>query len=215
MPDDTETQTTDAAPPSTVAPSTAPAISPELLALIDERVNQAYDRGAADARRSLRKQQQAAQAQPAPRAEPSEPQTAPAQVDVTSLMKLRDDFDDAISELTLTAAQKKLLREHVMEKRPADVASYIQDFVGALGIGKPAAQNAAPTPPQPVVATQPATPMQGSSPPARVVTSDVRIVDMSPADRAAYAAKIGPTKFRDQHMAELRNDTRRFALRKG
>lgn len=201
-----------AAPPPAPAPPASPPMTftPDQLAYIEAEKEKARNNGAAAARRALEGRQPKQGETPQPKT--PEP-TAPAAPDALAILKLRDDFDDAVSDMTLNGAQKKFIRELVMDKRPPDVAAYVRTISEQLGLGKPAT----PTPPaaSPTPATPAAVPpMPGGAPPARVITDDTPIMSMSRADQAALAKRMGPFAFKQRLMTELAASGQRFSLRR-
>lgn len=131
-----------AAPPQPT-PAPAPTITPEIQALIDAAVTTAKNAAFADARRTFEGKQK-------PKSEPK--QEPPNADDASSLLALRDGFDDATAELKLTKGQRQLLREAVMTKRPSEVDGFVTDYVTRAGwitepVKEPATVALAPKPP--------------------------------------------------------------------
>lgn len=149
---------------------------------------------------------------PQPKNETPTNGTNPTADDPSSLLALRDAFDDATSELKLTKGQRQLLREAVMGKRldPGDVDGFVADYVSRAGWGQstnatqPAAQLAAQhtAPPQPQNAI-PASD-RGAPPPPRVPLAEADLMSMSEADRRALLKEKGPVWYRNQLAAQLK-----------
>ncbi len=199
-----------ATPPAPPAPATpaAPVVTPEVQALINQAAQAAHNAAWKQARETFEtKQGKPGAPQPPPKpTETNAPATPP---DFVSLMKLRDDFDDAIGDLTLTGAQKKFLREHVMEKRPDDVGGYLRTFTETLGVGKqpstPVAPVATTTPPgAPAPATGPHITERPVPPASHVVTEDTPILSLSLADREALRSKLGDIAYAERFRRELK-----------
>jgi len=195
-----------AAPPP--APATPPALSPEIEALIAERVRVASDAAAAAARRA---EQAKARPAAAPAHAPQPP--APAPDDVTAILALRDAFDDVVGDLPIKSAQKSLLRENVMRDRPEDVASYVARFAERAGWN-----TAPPSAPQPAAPALPsnATPapavpstLRAPPPPTPTVTDSTPILSMSPEARESYRERIG----NDAYVAKLGTELVRTRVR--
>lgn len=215
---DEQNQNPDATPNGTpqAAPAPQPVAAPSTQVDIEAIKREAYNAGAAAARRA---HEGKAPANPPP--PKSEPQPAP-QSDppgTLAILKLRDDFDDATADLSMAAAQKRFLRERVMAERPSDVAGYVRTFAETWGIKtvNPApAPNGAALPgqaPQPGAPSPPPTPMPAGSPPSKVVTEDTPILALSSADRIDLARRIGPFEFRKRLMGQLAVSGERFRLR--
>lgn len=200
-PNNTDTTTQPAAPATQPAATSTPAFT---QADIDAAREQAKNAAWAEARRTFEKKQQASggtQATPSNTA-----QTAP--VDPLAILKLRDDFDDATSDLTLNSDQKKFLRNLVMEKRPDNVGEYVTSFVKAWGASKPATP-ATPAPETPAPKTTPqGPPVTGSGAPANpthTVTEDTPILRMSDSDKIALRRKIGDVAFVERMRKEFKD----------
>lgn len=144
------------------------------------------------------------------------PAAAPQQQDVHAILALRDAFDDAMGDTPLKATQKALLRENVMRDRPDDVTAYVAKFVERAGWSTtPAATNNQPAPGPQAGAPPAAGPgMPGATPPARVITADTSIFDMSPTDQAALAARLGPFETKKRMLDDAARTQFRFSLRK-
>lgn len=220
-PDDPNNGNPSLPPPAAPAPQPAangaPAITPEIQALIDQArqdaATKAHNAAWKQARETFAKQKPSAQ-QPARTEDPP----APAPTDALAIIKLRDDFDDAIGDLTLTGSQKKLLRETVMEKRPGDVAGYVRTFAEMAGwVKQPQPVN--PTAAQPAQPSQPANPsappVTGNGAPSNPtrVTDDTPILRMSTADQIALRKQIGDRAFSERMMKEFREHGTRVRLR--
>lgn len=197
------------APQSTPAPSTAPTIAPEVQAMIEAARQQAYNAGAADARRSLESKLKPPPA-PVARTEPApEQRNTPAPVtDALAILRLRDDFDDAIGDLTLTGPQKKFLREQVMATQPADVAAYVRTFAEVWAKPAPSTPTnqptATPSPGAPATQAHPVTANGAPSNATTVTTPDVPIYKRTREQQEALAREMGPKAFIERHMRELR-----------
>jgi hypothetical protein len=101
--------------------------SPEQQAHIDAAIKKAQDAAFANARRTFEGKAKNGQ-QPKP-----ETKSETTADDPSSLLTLRDSFDDATTEMKLTKGQRQLLREAVMTKRPGDVEGFISDFATRAG----------------------------------------------------------------------------------
>lgn len=222
MPDE-QNQNTDT-PTQTAAPATQPSngqpqITPEIQAIIDQRAaeaaQQAKNAAWAEARRTFEAKQKQSGGGNGNPSTPSNGSPATPAPDPFAILKLRDDFDDATSELTLSGDQKRFLRNLVMEKRPEDVAEYVTSFVKAWGTGK-AATPATPAPenPAPKTPTQ-GPPVTGSGAPAspNVVTDDTPILRMSESDRIALRRRIGDAAYVERMRKEFRQNNVRVRFR--
>lgn len=200
-----------ATPPAPATPASPPTFTAEQLTYIEGEKAKAANAAAAAARRAEQGKKPAG-GEPAPQPRTESP--APAS-DAIAILKLRDDFDDAISDLTLTGAQKKFMREHIMEKRPADVAGYVRTFADTLGLGKsttpaPAATTAAPTSaPQGAPVTSTAAPANPTT-----VTDDTPLLRLSDGDRQALLKRIGIKAYTDRMFSEFRANGTRVSFRK-
>lgn len=218
-PNDTTTPPAEGAnPPAPTGNGQPPAERTFTQADVDRIVNERLARD---------RQRRTEPARPAPTPPPKPttdtPSAQPANAsDALAIIQLRDDFDDAISELTLDGGQRKFLRGLVMEKRPTDVAQFVTETVSMLGLGKkPAATPAAPangqTPPQTVnPATAPSGPpvtSRSAPPPSSAPTDDTPILSMSEVDREATRVKLGDLKFAERLMKELARDNVRVTTR--
>ncbi len=138
--------------------------------------------------------------------------------DPSSLLALRDSFDDATSEMKLTKGQKQLLREAVMSKRPSDVDGFVSDFATRAGWGSQSASPVAPVS-QPAAIAANATPQRnaapvsdrGSPPVSAVPLEDQSVLSMSPSDRDALRKQKGEKWFTDKVIADSKTQT--FKLR--
>lgn len=205
------------APATPAAPVTPPAnpgtspVTPEVQALIDaaraDERTKTSNSVWKQAREKYEKGQGGQQPQQPPKQEP--PPNGNGQ-DALAILALRDAFDDATSELTLTGPQKKFVRELVMKERPADVADYVSNFVTLSGWNAKQPIPAAPAtgaqpaqPANPVVPSGPPVTSRGTPPPAATPTDDVPIMSMSEADKRALAARIGDKAFAERFLKEL------------
>jgi hypothetical protein len=140
-------------------------------------------------------------------------ETAPTADDPSSLLALRDAFDDATSDLKLTKGQRQLLRESVMTKRPDDVDGYVSDYATRAGwnqapVSSPNAVQAA-TAPKPQNA-QPVSD-RGAPPPSQVPLAEADLVTMSESDRAHLIKEKGLRWYKDHLAGQLKG--RRMLLR--
>lgn len=196
--------------PAPAAPASGLAFTPEQLAYIETEKAKAANAAAAATRRAEEAKHARRGGEPAAPPTPSNSPPAPSQpTDTAALLQLRDDFDDAMAELTLEHGQKKFIRNLVMEKRPPDVAAFVKDTVTMLGIGKPASPAPAPAAPpaSPPPAAPPPTPgvtSRGVPPPAAVPGDDVPILSMSIPERHALRAKIGDAAFAERNEREMK-----------
>lgn len=124
--------------------------------------------------------------------------TNPTADDPSSLLALRDAFDDSTSEMKLTKGQRSLLREAVMGKRPhpSDVDGFVTDYVSRAGwMAAPASNPAAPVAAQPAAPAQPSNAIPASSrgaPPApQVPLEEMNPWTMSETDRDAFIKQKG------------------------
>lgn len=201
-------------------PASAPAVTPDIQAMIESARREAYNSGAADTRRALAGKPPR---QPATTTATEQPDQAPApSVDALSLIRLRDEFDDATADLNLGGQQRRFLREQVMSQRPANVSDFVRQFVSVWG-GPPAPQSPhqvtanhqAPPTTAPTATAQLTAPVTAGSPPPPppAVRTDQRIVDMTPRDRAALAKSIGTMAFRDRLYSEIASTRIEFGRR--
>lgn len=201
----------------------APAITPDVQALIDAAARDAATKAHNAAWKQAREKYEKPPANGGQPPKPSEPAQPPPNGNAAdafaSLIQLRDDFDDAVGELALESGQKKFLRNLVMEKRPSDVAQFVTETVSLLGLGKKPTP-AAPAPgQQPAQSAQPAVPngppitSRAAPPPAGAPTDDTPIMSMSEADRKALIAKIGDVKYAERMLKEMARDNVRVRPR--
>lgn len=183
--------------------------------MIDQARREAYDSGAASVRRAMQGKAQPATPPPARTEEP--PPTA-ATPDVLSLMRLRDEFDDATAEVNLTGEQRRALRNQVMSQRPPDVAAFVKSFIDvwrpATTVPATPASNPTTTPQAPHPTAPPASlaQMPGAVPPAAtVVTPDTPLAILAKLDpaRVDAMAKADPAGF----VERLRREARGTQLR--
>lgn len=212
-------------PPAAPAPQPsngAPQITPEIQALIDaakaEAAQQATNAAWKQARLKYEKPPVSGGQQPTQPPKQDPPPNGNGQ-DALAIIALRDAFDDATSDLSLTGAQKKFVRELVMKERPSDVADYVSNFVTLSG------WNNKPTPAAPATGSQPAQPAnpappagppvtsRGAPPPAGIPTDDTPIMSMSESDRKALIAKIGDVKYAERMLKEMARDNVRVRSR--
>jgi hypothetical protein len=133
--------------------------------------------------------------------------TVPIADDPSSLLALRDAFDDSTSDLKLTKGQRQLVREAVMAKRlhPGDVDGFVTDYVSRAGW---TATNAS-TPSAPAAAATPLAPTndrpasdRGSPPPPKVPLAEADLLTMSDSDRAALIREKGIKWFVEKTRAQ-------------
>lgn len=145
-----------------------------------------------------------------PAADLAKPGTTPNADDPSSLLALRDAFDDATSEMKLTKGQRSLLRESVMSKRiaPSDVDGYVQDYASRAGWSattqaqQPDHKPANTAPPQPQNAI-PASD-RGSPPPPKAPLAEADILKMSESDRLALVREKGIKWFAERARAQAK-----------
>jgi hypothetical protein len=206
--DTTNTQAAPAQQPGTGSPQ----ITPEIQAMIDaakaEAAQQAKNAAWAEARRTFEAKQKQSGAQAPQTQAPKADAPASSGQDAMALIKLRDDFDDAVGDLSLTGAQKKFLRDMVMEKRPDDVGGYVSNFVQLSGWKAAGSSNpATPAPESPAPKTHSGPPVTGSGAPANptnVVTDDTPILRLSEDARKALLNRIGPAAYVERMRKEFR-----------
>jgi|GEM_PF-2515611 len=211
---------TTAAPATQPAAHGTPAITPEIQALIDQRVAEAAQQAKnatwAEARRTFEgKQKQAGQSQQPPRAD--NPQHPPA-TDVRAEVARIRSFERAASRYGLSEAAVEILEADFNATNPPDPAAWVSQRAEAFG-WKAGGGTSTPAPsasPAVAPAATPAAPpqaMPAGAPPSRVITQDTRLVDMTPSERDAYVGRNGATAFWNKLRSELSSDTRRYALR--
>ena len=152
--------------------------------------------------------QRTAQPQP-PKNDPPKNDPPDGAADALAILKIRDAFDDAISDLTLTGAQKKFARDLVMKERPADVAAYVSNLVELGGWNvKPNPGNGSPPPnggSQPAPSPAPSGPPVTAGPPpsAPAARDDIPFHKMSPAQRDAYVRQHGTIAAKNKIFADM------------
>lgn len=198
-------------PPAPAAPTERTFTQADVDRIVNERLARDRQRRTAPT--------PSAPTQPPKPTDPGPAQPANTQ-DALAIIQLRDDFDDAISELQLEGGQRKFLRSLVMEKRPSDVAQFVTDTVTLLGLGKkpapPAATATGQQPAQPANPAAPAAPpvtSRSAPPPSSAPTEDTPILSMSEADREATRVKLGDLKYAERLMKELARDGVRVSSR--
>jgi hypothetical protein len=172
--------------------------------------------------RLARAKQQPEPPRSAPPPKPNDPPANTAAPDDTRvLLQLRDDFDDATSELPLDGGQKRFLRGLVMDKRPPDVSAFVAETIKQLGLGKSPSptpnpgNGAPPAPGAPPAANQPPPPaMPSGAPPARVVSDETPFYAMSRDEQAALIKRIGVFEFKKLAFKQLAESGQRFSLRR-
>ena len=217
------------APATPAAPVTppvnpgTPAITPEVQALIDAARADERTKTSNSVWKQAREKYEKPNAGQQPTTPPKQdPPSSSSGQDATVLIKLRDDFDDAISDLSLSGAQRKFVRELVMKERPSDVADYVSNFVTLSGWNAkqpiPAGSGGAPSAPAPTTtaAASPTVPVtsRGVPPNPAGPTEDTPIKSMSEADRRALLNKLvgqhghekGNAMFADRMLRELARD---------
>ncbi len=211
--DATTTYETSSTPTAPAPQSAAPAITPEIQALIEAARAEGRNSGAAETRRAFEAKQRQPSAAPAPQPRTETPPEPQAHPDPLAILKLRDDFDDATADLQLAAPQRRFLREQVMATRPPDVAAFVRGFVDVWG-SKPAAPAATTnvTNPAPTTSAQPATAMLGTTPPA-TVTADTPLTSLGKTDLDAAIRRLGPHEFSKRWMSELAASGKRIPIR--
>lgn len=216
-----DTQQPPAPAPQGQAPS-ALTITPEIQAAIDaaarDAATKAHNAAWKQAREKYEKPANGGHQQPPTPPKQDPPPNGNGQ-DALAIIALRDAFDDAISDLSLSGAQKKFVRELVMKERPSDVADYVSNFVTLSG------WNNKPTPAAPATGSQPAQPAnpaspagppvtsRGAPPPAGTPTDDTPILSLSESDRKALIAKIGDVKYAERMLKEMARDNVRVRSR--
>lgn len=153
-------------PAATPAPSQAPApglTAEAVQAMIAEAVRKAHDAGAAAARRAAE-----GKSPKATRAEAPATETAPDDPDTR--LRLRDAFDDATAEMTLTKGQKKRMRDafYATRMEPSGVDEWVRSYAEDSGwsAAKPNMNNTPADPPKPTGA-----PASNGGAPASVVAT--------------------------------------------
>jgi hypothetical protein len=203
-----------ATPPAAVAQQpAAAAITPEVQALITAEAERVRNATWAEARRTIAGKKSTSTATPSNASIPI-PQAPPAADDVTSILALRDAFDDVAGDLPIKSSQRSLMREAVMRDRPADMGAYVNRYVERAGWST--AAPAAPQPAVPVSPSVPATPavpstLRAPPPPTPVVTDSTPILSMSDTDRERLVERIGIDEFNKRLMPELARTRVRIA----
>lgn len=205
--DTTSTATITSSTPTAPAPqSAAPTITPEVQALIEAARAEGRNSGAAETRRALEGKLRG-QAPPAAPSQPTaQPAAPPAQpVDHLALRS----FDRAMRRYDLPDEALAVVEEDFAHAKPTDPAAWVAARAAAYGWRQLSAATPAtstPTPATPATATPTNhTPVTsgGPPPPAPPVRDDMRILDMSIADRNALLAKHGPIEFSARLRREL------------
>jgi hypothetical protein len=209
---------TPAAPVTPPANPGTPAITPEVQALIDQARADERTRTSNSVWKQAREKYEKPSAGQQTSQPPKPEATASNGQDALAIIALRDAFDDAISDLTLTGAQKKFVRELVMKERPGDVGDYVSNFVTLSGWNatKPIPAGAAPAASTTTTATPPTIPVTSRSTPPNPATptEDTPIKSMSEADRRALLTKLvtqhghekGNTLYADRMLREMARD---------
>jgi hypothetical protein len=209
----TTTPETSSTPTAPAPQSAAPAITPEIQALIDAARVEGRNSGAAETRRALE-----AKIKPHPSAaapQPAAPATPPPAASPPEYQAMRS-FDRAMRRFDLSDEALAVVEEDFARANPSDPTAWVTARASAYGWKQLGATTMTP-PVQPPAAPQAsANPVTGNgapSNPAHVVTGDVPIYRMSVADRSATLARLGPAKYVERMQAELRRDQVRVALK--
>lgn len=208
---------TTTAPPVTSTPAApapqpaAPAITPEIQAMIDAARAEGRNSGAAETRRALeaKLRGQAPNAAQPQQAAPQPPASAAQSVDYQAMRS----FDRAMRRFDLTDEALAVVEEDFARANPSDPTAWVTARAAAYGwrqlgaTATPATTTSTPTPATPAHAMTmpnhaPVT-SGGPPPPAPAVRDDMRILDMSIADRNALLAKHGPIEFSARLRREL------------
>lgn len=206
---DTNVTSTPAAPAPQPA---APAITPEIQALIDAARAEGRNSGAAETRRALeaKLRGQAPNAAQPQQAAPQPQASAAQSVDYQAMRS----FDRAMRRFDLSDEALAVVEEDFAKANPSDPTAWVTARAAAYGwrqlgaTATPATTTSTPTPATPAPAmTMPTNhaPVTsgGPPPPAPAVRDDMRILDMSIADRNALLAKHGPIEFSARLRREL------------
>lgn len=205
---DTNATSTQAAP----APQPAtPAITPEVQVMIEAARAEGRNSGAAETRRALEAKirgQAPNAAQPQPAA--SQPQAAAGHPPDHQTMR---SFDRAMRRFDLSDDALSVVEEDFARANPSDPTAWVTARATAYGwrlLGATATPANASTPAPATPANAMTMPTNhapvtsgGPPPPAPPVRSDMRILDMSVADRSAVLALHGPIEFSARLRREL------------
>lgn len=199
-----------AAPVTPPANPGTPSITPEVQALIDQaRADERTKTSNSVWKQAREKYEKGNGGQPPPTQQQQPPKTEnPSNgPDALTILKLRDDFDDAIGDLSLSGAQKKFLRDMVMEKRPGDVGGFVSSFVEMSGWKAGGSSNpATPAPATPAPKAPQGPPVTGSGAPANptVTTDDTPLLKMSNEARESLRRRIGDVEYVKRMRTEFR-----------
>lgn len=188
-----------------------PVITPAVQALIDNAAKRAHDAGAAAARRAIEQRQ---------KSNVTRTDAAPANgptVDIAAMLARQTAFTRAVGRYELSDEAFDLVQEEFGRSGDDDVAGWVTRRATAFGwrsTGRQATQQPSGVTAGHTAANGSVAPMLGTSPPARVVTEDTPIIDMSIADRIALRNQIGVFRFASRLKSEQRNDPRLYSLRK-
>lgn len=217
MTTDANPATIDTTPSTPAAPApqpAAPVITPEIQALIDAARTEGRNSGAAETRRAMEGKTRS-QVPPAAPQPPAPPAPQPAAAPTVDYQAMRS-FDRAMRRFDLSDEALAVVEEDFARANPADPAAWVTSRAAAygwkqLGVTAPTATS---TPaPAPSAPANPVTANGAPSNPAHVITGDVPIYRMSVADREALQRQIGPSKYVERMMSELRSGQVRVALK--
>jgi hypothetical protein len=188
------------------AQSAAPAITPEIQAMIEAARVEGRNSGAAETRRALEGKIKG-QGPNATQHQQSAPQPSAPPAVAVDHMALRA-FDRSLGKFDLTDDAMAVVEEDFARANPPDPVAWVTARASAYG-WRPRGATTATTTTTP--ATAPATtpaPMPGSTPPATpVVTNDTPIMSLYRADPSQVArlqADLGAKKFVERLQAEWR-----------
>lgn len=199
-PDVTSTTTASA------AQSAAPAITPEIQAMIEAARVEGRNSGAAETRRAMEGKVRA-QGPNAPQHQPAAPQPSAPPAVAVDHMALRA-FDRSLGKFDLTDDAMAVVEEDFARANPPDPVAWVAARANAYG-WRPRGAPAATITPSPAAApATPPTPMPGSTPPATpVLTNDTPIMSLlhaDPSQVAKLSADLGAKKFVERMQAEWR-----------
>lgn len=203
MPDDQDpNKPSDTQPQTAPATQSTPVITPDIEALIAERVKKATDAVWAESRRTYESKSKASGTQQRPESAPAPQIQAP---DFSAEIARHTAFTRAVGKLDITDEAFDILQGDFSREKPEDPTSWVARRASAFG-WKPFGQHQTTTP----VAEKPSTPvqqppvMQAGSPPSRQAPDDMPILSMSDTDRIALEKRIGPFRYRERLYSELR-----------
>lgn len=201
--DQDQNKPSDAQPQTAPATQSTPAITPDIEALIAERVKKATDAVWAESRRTYESKSKASGTQQRPEATPAPQNQAP---DFSAELARHTAFTRAVGKLDISDEAFEIIQGDFSREKPDDPTSWVARRASAFG-WKPLGQSQQSTTP---VAEKPSTPvqqppvMQAGSPPSRQAPDDMPILSMSDADRTALEKRIGPFRYRERLYSELR-----------